>query len=609
MTPDGKAVWFFPQVGGYRAGTKSECKQFDLETGKQKNSVLHTPRLQTHATFSPDGKLCAEFHMVWNSADGTVLHKLELKASSLYTTLAFTPDGKSLITGNHQHILSVFDLTTGKETRSFGTPDEKEGGIANPFGVASPSVSPAQAAVSPNGKYLATPGKGGSIRIWDLEKGTELRQYDFPKGFAVNLSVFTHSLMFTPDSGTLVAGAADNPGLMGQAAVFLWNVESGKLERSITGDPLIGSTVAISPDGKSLATMNGAGVIRFWDRETGKDLHSRAANFAALRSACFRPDSKTTIVTVDDDRAIREWDAAGGLQGREVAKAKEGPNKLLGNGKLLLGESAEKLWLQDTATGKIVLEAPRPKAAPSPADKKGTAGPAQQAPETEAALALDGKCLATADPQGRIDIYDIETAKVVRTILPGETEPKTAQRPARSRRRAVGFSSDGKSLVASRGDSVSVLDIATGTRRVSWCLEDNKVIEPADQILAVAISADGSAIAFDIYKSRRPGPKGGLPIGLNQLVILETATGKVIQQGSEFDNQNWQPHIIFSPDGTLMAEGSKDIIRVWNVTTGKEIRRFEGHRGRITSLTFSPDGKRLVSTGYDATALVWDVSK
>jgi WD40 repeat protein len=67
--------------------------------------------------------------------------------------------------------------------------------------------------------------------------------------------------------------------------------------------------------------------------------------------------------------------------------------------------------------------------------------------------------------------------------------------------------------------------------------------------------------------------------------------------------------VAFSPDSKHIVTGSYDnTARIWDVTTGKEIKTLRGHEGYIWSVAFSPDGKRIVSASYDHTARVWDVN-
>jgi WD40 repeat protein len=78
----------------------------------------------------------------------------------------------------------------------------------------------------------------------------------------------------------------------------------------------------------------------------------------------------------------------------------------------------------------------------------------------------------------------------------------------------------------------------------------------------------------------------------------------VIQQGHELSVQS----LAISPDSNFVATGSRDkSIKLWEVSTGREVRSFLGHELTVSAISFTSDGKQLVSGSTDKTVKIWDV--
>ncbi len=531
FSPDGKLI-----VTSLRT---EDLRLYDTETGNEVRRFA--PNLAgTEVVFSPDGKTVASSNPIdendsairlWDVATGKLVQTLQGHAKSAIR-VAYSPDGKMLLSSGLDEVVILWDLETGKEIQRLGEKEGIDGVAFSPdgrfalgatyykksilmFEIPSGKVirefvghprAPGAVSFLPDGKHFVSTSEDGTARLWDVETGETLKEFRGYKGLILSADI-------SNDGRYLALASID---LRSQAGI--WELFPDP-EPIVIGGQVIGDA-ALSPDGK-LLLVGLDHAIGFYDAKTGKKLREPLVldGKNGVNGLAFTPDGKYFWGRRVEDVG-HLWETATGKEVARFEGVKAGwRSDISPDGKYLVERSQEGMHLWDLKTGKLIRE------------YIGTTGDGYRV-----AFSPDGKYIASNTHEGNTaSVWETETGKEVRQFV-GHTNLVEG----------VDFSPDGKRLVtASQDGTLRLWDVATGQ-------ELRQFIGHVGPVFPVAFSPDGKFILSG----------GGGDDRTARLWDVET--GKEVRQfiGHE-DGLN---HLGFYPDGKrIYTQNDFGTIRIWTI--------------------------------------------
>jgi WD40 repeat protein len=452
-------------------------------------------------------------------------------------------------------------------------------------------------AITPDGATaVGTNAQHCEIRFWDLRTGRldpgVLRAPDHCRCIAIN------------PAGDKIATGSDG------GAIHIWDRDSGiwmEVTGRANGDPSI-SSIAFSPEGDRILTAGSDGTSRLWETKTGRQIVAPIRHEAGVSNAAFGPDGKVVATACVD--TVRIWDAASGTQTTSPLKHGSSVNVVAfsGDGKLLVSgcdDGSVSVW--EIASGLLKHQFNHSQ------------------PVQAVALAPSGRVLLTGSSDHTARLWDLEKLEPLGdpwVPYPGEV-------------RGGGFCSDERVLWTKCWTDI----------RIWECAATQRVLDHPHWVGAVAFSPDsqtlltGGGVPFGVrHTARLWDARSGKPLCDpidHKHIVTSVAfspdgkfflTGTGHPLGGEGEATLWHSGtrkpalapialpggaiaVAFAPHGRSFAvatSGSRPTAQLYDTASGKLVDTLQ-HPARIVFLTYSRDGRSLLTGSSDDIGRVWDL--
>jgi WD40 repeat protein len=402
-------------------------------------------------------------------------------------------------------------------------------------------------AFSPDGKILASLGLEGTIKLWDIASGKQIR--------SLGNSEATGSLAFSPDGKTIATASFKT------RSVMLFSVVTGELIKTFPlADHVIIWQVRFSPDGETIATVGYNCQIKFWNVRDGTERRTvYRGSIGCKVTIDFSPDGKYLAAASDDNRI---WMLEVGTEeisgitttSRDISSITFSPD-----GRLLAeGGSGAEIKIFDVRRQILIRAFPK----------------SHSGAIMSLAFSADGKTLASGGNDGSVKLWNVDDPSIPRT-LSGHSQGV----------QCVAFSPTGNTIASGGADdTIKIWNAETADVRT--------LAGVASTVFSIDFSPNGRTLAM----ARED----------KVVQIWNAESGNEVRTLVGHADLVWTT--AFSPDAKLLASGSADrSIRIWDLETGRTVKELLGHAGAVKRLAFSPDGKTLASGDSTGRIILWNV--